>query len=107
VLAITYACFGKWEAALLVLVVAIGFDLTSPTSAVLYMLSALFAAVTAVIFLQHGESVNWLAAFTILGAIIHTIKPYYREAHQKHFPDHDSVLLSLFRSKPSHPGESV
>jgi len=106
VLAVTYAGFGKWEAALLVLLVAVAFDLTSPTSAVLYMLSALFAAVTAVLFLQHGKSVNWLAAFTILGAVIHTIKPYYKESHQKYFPDHDSVLLSLFRrSKPSHSGE--
>jgi CHASE2 domain-containing sensor protein len=105
VLAITYACFGKWEAAALVLVVAIAFDLTSPTSAVLYMLSALFAAVTAVLFLQHGKSVNWLAAFTVLGAVIHTIKPYYKESHQKHFPDRDSVLLSLLRSNPSQSGE--
>jgi len=89
-----------------VVLVAIAFDLTSPTSAVVYMLSALFAAVTAVLFLQHGKSVNWLAAFTILGAVIHTIKPYYKENEQKHFPDRDSVLLSLFRSKPSsHSGE--
>ena len=106
VLAATYAGFGKWDAALLVVLVAIAFDLTSPTSAVVYMLSALFAAVTAVLFLQHGKSVNWLAAFTILGAVIHTIKPYYKENEQKHFPDRDSVLLSLFRSKPSsHSGE--
>jgi hypothetical protein len=95
-LSLTYLGFDDKTAAATCFAIAIGLDLTSPTTSVVYLLGLAVAAALSAYLLGRGVPPgNWLGLVLVAGAFGHTMKTYCRGTKRKPFPAEESVLRTV------------